>query len=402
MRAVRILLLSLAGVATVATLVWALLPQPLAVDLVAAKRGPLEISISAEGTTRIRETFTITAPVTGNTLRSPVEVGDRVEQGGANVAVIQPAQPAFLDARDRRLAEISVTEAEAAVRLAEANLDRAEIELSHLESDVERFRNLADRGTLPATTLEDARQKVASARAARDAARYELELQQAILVRMQAQLTGPEPQQEGTSPSECCIEIAAPRTGIVLEVTDMNARLVQAGSPLLTIGDPTDLEIEVDLLSADAVGLRPGIPAFVERWGGAGLIEAEVRRVDPSGFTRVSALGIEEQRVRVLLDILTPPANREGLGDRYRVFVRIVVWSDEDVLQVPQSALFRSGGEWAVFLEDAGSAVLQQVGIGKMSDDWAEVISGIAEGDRVVAYPGSAVEEGVKLTARGI
>ena len=401
-RYIRLILGAIATLAVIGGLFWALLPQPVPVDLVKARIAPMEVTVTAEGMTRIREPWQVTAPVTGNTTRSPVETGDHVTAGETIVAVIQPAEPAFLDARARRLAEAAVTEAEAAVKLAEAQLERADVELIHFEAELERNKTLAQRGTVSVTMLENSAQAAASARAARQAAQAELELTRATLDRARAQLMGPEAPEAGGAISECCIRLTAPVSGTVLDVADQNARLVQAGAPLLSIGDLDDLEIEVDLLSADTIGIAPGTRAHVERWGGEGMIEAEVRRIDPSAFTRISALGIEEQRVRLLLDITSPPENRAGLGDRYRVYVRIVVWSAQDVLQVPRAALFRQDGQWALFVAQDDRAAIRIVETGRMTADWVQIISGIADGESVVAYPGSRVDAGVRLTARTV
>lgn len=401
-RYIRLILGAIATLAVIGGLFWALLPQPVPVDLVKARIAPMEVTVTAEGMTRIREPWQVTAPVTGNTTRSPVETGDHVTAGETIVAVIQPAEPAFLDARARRLAEAAVTEAEAAVKLAEAQLERADVELIHFEAELERNKTLAQRGTVSVTMLENSAQAAASARAARQAALAELELTRATLDRARAQLMGPEAPEAGGAISECCIRLTAPVSGTVLDVADQNARLVQAGAPLLSIGDLDDLEIEVDLLSADTIGITPGTRAHVERWGGEGVIEAEVRRIDPSAFTRISALGIEEQRVRLLLDITSPPENRAGLGDRYRVYVRIVVWSAQDVLQVPRAALFRQDGQWALFVAQDDRAAIRIVETGRMTADWVQIISGIADGESVVAYPGSRVDAGVRLTARTV
>lgn len=380
-------------------LVWALRPAPVLVDLVAARYGPMQVTVSAEGITRVRDTWRVTAPVTGEARRSPVHIGDAVTVGDTVVAVIEPAEPPFLDARARRLAEAAVAEAEAAVRLAEANLFRTETELSHFEAELDRTRALTERGARPTAMLEDAEQAALSARAARDVARSELDMRRATLARMQAQLEGPAtPVADG--PATCCVEITAPRTGVVLDLADESARMVTAGEILLTIGDPTDLEIRVDLLSNDAIGVAPGTHARIERWGGDAVLEAEVRQIEPSAFTRVSALGIEEQRVPVVLDILTPALERGGLGDRYRVYVTLVTWQGTNVLQVPQSALFRAAGQWALFVEVGGRAVRRPVEVGQMSGDWAEIVSGLAEGERVIAYPGSSIEEGTRLEPR--
>lgn len=400
-----------AGVAALAAaLVWALLPDPVPVDLVAVAMAPMEVTVAAEGTTRVRDPWTVTAPLTGTTARSPVQVGDAVTAGESVVAVIRPAAPAFLDARARLQAESAVTEAQAAVRLAEVNLARAEDDAAYADSQLQRNRTLAARGIISQRLLEDSTQAAATATAAVTSARYELDLHRATLAGAEAQLQGPGDAgmngagmgSAGSEAEERRLRLTAPLDGTVLEIDDMDARLVQAGSPLLTIGNLADLEIETDLLSSDAVKVAVGAEAHVERWGGPGVIAARVRRIDPAGFTRVSALGIEEQRVKVLLDILSPPEVRKGLGDRFRVFVRIVIWSQPAVLQVPQSALFRDQGHWAVFRVQADTAVLTAVEIGQQRDDVAQVLSGLSAGDQVVAYPGSGVVDGASIRERSM
>ncbi|MDP1667777.1 efflux RND transporter periplasmic adaptor subunit [Phaeovulum sp.] len=382
-----------------AAFAWAMRPVPLDVDLVTVARAPMAVTVSAEGMTRVREPWTVSAPLTGTVARSPLQVGDAVVAGQTVVAEIEPAAPALLDARARGQAEAAVTEAEAALRLSEVNLERAKADLDYADGQLARTRELAARGIVAQSALEASQQLQATRAAARDAAEFELALQRATLARAQALLVGPEAAL-GKGTEQCCVQIFAPHSGRVLSIVDESARLVQAGSPLLTIGDLTDLEIEVDLLSADAVRVPAGALAEVERWGGPGILAAEVRRIDPAAFTRVSALGIEEQRVRLRLAFLDPPETRVGLGDRYRVYVRIVVWSDPDVLQVPVSALFRQGEAWATFRELGGRAVLTEVQLGQMTGLVAEVKAGLAPGDRVVAYPGNRVSAGSELVAR--
>lgn len=398
-RSSRTVLVALLCALVFGGLVWALLPAPVLVDLVPVRRAQMQVTVSAEGITRVRDTWLVTAPVTGEARRSPVHVGDAVTAGETIVAAIEPAEPPFLDARARRLAEAAVVEAEAAVRLAEAGLARAETELAHVEAELGRARALTERGTLAQAMLEDVEQAARSARAARDVAQSDLDMRQATLARMEAQLEGPETR--GTdAPAACCVEIAAPRTGVVLDLVDESARLVTAGETLLTIGDPRDLEVYVDLLSNDAIGVVPGTRARIERWGGDTVLDAEVRQIEPSAFTRVSALGIEEQRVPVVLDFLSPATARAGLGDRYRVYVTLVTWEGENVLRVPVSALFRSGGAWALFVEESGRAAQRFVEIGHMSGDWAEIVAGITEGARVIAYPASSIENGTRIEPR--
>lgn len=382
--------------------VWAFRPDPLRVDLVTVRAGPMQVTVAAEGITRVREPYLVTAPTTGNTTRSPVQVGDPVVAGETVVAVIQPAEPAFLDARARAQAQAAVAEAAAAVRLSQINLAHAEADLTYAESQLQRNRELAARGVIPQRMLEDSQQLVDTRRAALEATRSEQEMREATLIRAEAQLVGPEGQVVAGQPGACCAEIRAPHSGTVLAVENPSARLVQAGEPLLTIGDLADLEVEVDLLSADAVGLQPGARALVERWGGETVLDAALRRIDPRGFTRVSALGIEEQRVRVLLDFTGPPEARDGLGDAFRVFVRIVTWETDDALQVPVSALFRQDGDWAVFVVEDGIARTVPIGLGRRTQTEAQIVAGLTAGQQVVAFPGDRVSDGTRVAPREV
>lgn len=385
----------------VAVIVWALWPAPVAVDMGIVTQGPMQVTLLAEGVTRVRDPYTITAPISGATTRAPVQTGDRVEQGKTVVAVIQPADPALMDARTRAQAQAAVAEAQAAVQLAQTNVARASSSLEHAQSQLERGRGLARAGTIPQRMLEDLEQAVRTAEQVLTSAQAEHDLSEAALMRARAQLLEPGPSllQNGQA-GECCVQIIAPLTGTVLNVPDRNARQVAAGTPLLSIGDLADLEIETDLLSSDAVRIRPGALASVERWGGDDVLRARVRRVEPAGFTRVSALGIEEQRVRVQLDLLTPPDARQGLGDQFRVMVRIVVWDADNVVQLPQSALFRHDGNWAVFRNSNGHAELVTVTLGRRNDHTAEVLGGVVPDDQVVVFPASGLEDGARITPR--
>lgn len=390
------------GLALAGALVWALWPEPAAVDVGEVTRGPLQVSVLAEGITRVREPYAITAPITGAVTRSPVAVGDTVTRGETVVAIIRPADPALMDARTRAQAEAAVDEAEAAVRLAETRMARAEADLADAATQLDRGRALADRGTISQRMLEDMEAAHRAARQGLTGARQELDLQHATLARARAQLMEPIIELNDNGEANAGrIRMHAPVTGTVLEVADESARLVQAGSPLLSIGDVSDLEIELDLLSADAVRVPRDARAVIERWGGEGTLDARVRRVEPAAFTRVSALGIEEQRVRLRLDLLTPAEDRSGLGDRFRVFVRLVLWEGDDVLQLPQAALFRSEGGWAVFRIDEGSARLTPVQIGRQAEGQAELLGGLDAGARVVLFPPAALGDGDRVVPRG-
>lgn len=396
----RRLVSALAGlVAMAAALAWAFWPVPVPVDLATIARGPMEVAVSAEGVTHIRNVYEVTAPMAGRVSRLPVEVGDPVTAGQTVVASIRPLEPVFLDARARAQAEAAVDEAEAGLDLARAKLAQARTDQSHAESEYARARALASRGTIPQQMLEDADTARMTAAAAVDAAQSAVDLQQATLTRMRAQLVGPD-STSGPPADTCCLDIRAPATGTVLSLVNSSARPVQPGEPLMTIGSLDDLEVVVDLLSSDAVKVQPGALAQIERWGGPQPIVAKVRQIEPAAFTKVSALGIEEQRVRLRLDILTPIAERKGLGENYRVFAKIVIWSGTDVLQVPIGALFRSGDRWAVFRAVADRAVLTPVEIGNQNDMSAEVLSGLAAGDRVVAFPSARISGGTRIAAQ--
>lgn len=393
--------IGLAGVAVAAALAWALWPQPVRVDLAPITRGPMQGVVEAQGVTRVRDPYAITAPFTGIAVRSPVAIGDAVVAGETVVAVLQPANPTPLDARSRSQAEAAVTEAQAAVGLAESNLGQAETALTHAEHEVQRSRALADKGNIPQNMLEDAEAARLLAEQAVAAARAQLDLNRASLARAQALLIAPDlAGGPGDDPDACCVRLLAPQTGLVLSLAEQSARPVQAGTPLLSIGNLDDLEIELDLLSSDAVRVPPAARAIIDRWGGEGPLEARLRRIEPAAFTRVSALGIEEQRVRLRLDLLSPPDQRPGLGDGFRVQVRLILWEAENLLQVPQAALFRQGADWAVFVEAEGVARLKPVRIGRQTADQAEVLDGLAEGDRVVLYPDSALAEGTRIMPR--
>ena len=399
----RIAFAGVTGAGLVAGLVWALWPQPQPVDLAQVTRGPLQVEILAEGATRVRDPYAITAPITGYAHRAPVAEGDAVIQGETVVAFISPPDPALMDSRSRAQAEAAVTEAQAAVEFAETSLRQAESGLAHAVQQLERGQALADRGTIPVRMLEDLQATHDSAEQAAHAARAQLDLSRATLVRAQAQLLGPtglyDPERD---PTECCLRIVAPRSGVVLSLIDRNARLVQAGSPLLTIGDLDEMEIVIDLLSSDAVRVPEAARALIEGWGGEAVLEARLRRVEPAAFTRVSALGIEEQRVRLRFDLLSPRAERSGLGEGFRVRARVILWHGESVLQVPRAALFREAGDWAVFVNEAGRAQRRVVGIGRQSADMAEVIDGLEEGAEVVLFPPSSLGEGAAITDRAV
>ncbi len=382
-----------------------LAPKPEPADFAAVERGRLRVTLDEEGETRVRDRYVVSAPLAGRVLRIELEPGDPVAAGETVLATFQPNDPVLLDARSRAEAEARVKAADAALGRARADLERARAELRKAEADLERFARLAAEEIVSEEQLEaaelahDTRQKAVRAAefAARTAA-YDLEVERARLV---------EPGDDGGARAP--IAIRSPTGGVVLKRLRESETVVPAGEPLLEVGDPGDLEIVSDLLSTDAVKVRPGQKVLIEQWGGDGPLHGVVRRVEPSGFMKISALGVEEQRVNVVIDFEDPRQAREALGDGYRVEVRIVTWEADDVLTIPTSSLFRHGGEgrpgeegWAVFAVENGRAALRQVEIGRRNGLAAQVLGGLEEGQRVIVHPSDAIADGVRVDERGI
>ncbi len=376
-------------------------PEQVPVDIHALATGPLEVTVNADGMTRIKDVYDVSAPVSGRVLRSPVAIGEQVVAGETVVARIEPGEPAFLDERARAQAEATVAQAQAALALAEANVRAAEADLNNAQKSFDRVLTLHDRNAASDAQLEQAEVALDVAAAQFDSALATRKMRESEVAAAEAVLIEPDGREDvPADATDCCITLLAPVSGQVLSVENESARPVAAGTPLLTIGPKTDLEITVDLLSTDAVRIAPGARAYVERWGGEGALGAKVREIEPAAFTKISALGIEEQRVKVLLDFTTPEADRPALGHNYRVYLRIVEWSGEDVLGVPISALFREDGDWAVFTVSEGTAALTTVEIGRRNTDLAEVLGGLASGDRVITHPSDRVAEGVLVVDR--
>lgn len=384
-----------AGLALVALLLWLVLrEEPLAVETAAVTAGPFAATIAEDGRTRVRDRHTISAPVAGRVLRPSLRPGDAVAAGDV-VAEMLPADPALLDPRARREAEQRVAVAEALVAEAIARRERADAEAAQAAAEAERARTLAARGVVAEQQAE--RAALAALTAARDARAAALRLDAARHEAEQARIALWRAAEADGAARER-IAIRAPVAGRVLRVQQENEAVVPAGTPLMDIGDPAELEIVVDLLTTDAVALPPGAEASIEGWGGPRPLAARLRLVEPGGFTRVSALGVEEQRVRVVLDLLSPPAERPTLGDGFRVTARIVTDRRERALLVPVHALFRRGGDWAVFVVAEGRAAERRVVIGARNERVAVVERGLSEGERVVLFPPGALAEGRLVT----
>lgn len=389
--------LALLGVAVFFT--WLFSAAPTGVDTAAVDAGPIEVTIDEEGVARIREVYQVSAPVAGLVRRSPVEVGDPVVQGVTTVARITRSAPAFLDSRAQKTAEAQVRAAEAALTYAEASVERAEAELQFAREDLKRAEALVVRKTVSQRSRDQAALLVKTQAAALENAKAEVEVRRQELDQAKATLLQPDAAPDVSDP-DCCVSVTAPVDGRVLKVMVESAQVVAIGTPLLEIGDPEELEISVDLLSTDAVKVKEGDRAYVERWGGEPALSATVRRIEPAGFEDVSALGIEEQRVQVLLDLDGDPEAYARLGHDYRVFVRVVSWREEEALRAPLSALFRQGKDWAVFVDADGEARLRKVEVGRRNAVHAQILGGVKAGERVILHPSDAIEDGAPVVER--
>lgn len=390
----RRIVLWLAALLIVGLTVWAFLPQPVEVELATVGPQTIEVSVEEEGAARIREVFTVSATITGKLQRTQLHAGDEVVAGKSVVALIGPVAPALLDARDRAVAEATVAASQAAVDLAQAQLAQSEAALEFKTTEATRARALFDRSAVSQRVLDAAILDQKTAQAVLDSARANLVVRQRELDSAQA-ILGVSDNGGGDS---CCVELIAPVSGRVLRVLTEDAQVVQAGMPILEIGDPGDLEIAVELLSRDAVRVTEGAVAQITGWGGA-PIAARVIRVEPSAVTRVSALGIEEQRVEVILHLEGDPSSWNALGHGFRVIARLVIWRSEGVLAIPSGALFRDGSDWATYVLRDGRARIQTISLGERDEAYAQVLDGLTPGDRVILHPNDQVTDGTRVEA---
>lgn len=378
---------------------YALWPRPVPVDLHVLKRGPLTVSIDEEGETRIEDIYEVSTPVTGRLLRVDKEAGDEVKAKVDVIAQLQPIDPEFLDQRTEAEMRASVQAAKAARDLAEANISKARAELEFAKADLARAEELAGRETVSKRQLDQAKLAFDTKKAELATAEATLEMRTHELERAQSQLISPAElvnQRDACS----CIPIYAPVDGKVLRVLKKSEGVLQAGTTIAEVGDPRNLEIVVDLLSADAVKVSPGLKVVIDDWGGDKPLNGVVRRVEPFGFTKVSALGIEEQRVNVVIDLTDPPEAYAKLAHGFRVEVSIILWQGSDVLTLPLTALFREDGDWAVFAVEDGRAMIRKVEVGHANGLSVEITGGLKQGDTVVLHPGNNVEDGVAVTSR--
>lgn len=381
------------GVGVLAGLGYALRPKPIEVEIVAARRETLVVTVDEDGKARVKDRFVVSAPLTGNLARIELHVGDEVTSGTV-LARLVPIPSPLLDQRSRSQAEAQVAVATAANHQARAQIERAQAAVDLSTNEAERTRTLFANGSVTRAALDRAelderarKAELASAQFAERVATHQLREARAALGRY-----------SGDKPSETWV-VTSPIEGRVLSILQKSEGVVQVGAPLLELGDPKALEVVADILTRDAVAVNPSARAEVVDWGGAPL-DARVRLVEPSGFTRMSALGVEEQRVNVVLDLTSPYSAWSKLGDGYRTTVRIETVRAENALVIPQSALFRNNAAWATYVVRQGQVTLQLVEVGNRDKVSAEITHGLEEGDQVVVHPSANVVPGVQVVAR--
>jgi HlyD family secretion protein len=376
-------------------IVLAFRPQAVTVDAGESSSGPMQVTVRDEGRTRVRNEYVVSAPVGGRLLRFPYKPGAYVE-AGQTIARIVPSDPAFLDVRARGEAQAAVRAAQAGLSVALAELERAEAQFQFARREEARIESLRERGLTSEESLDQARLSLRVAESALAAAQDSVGMREAELEAARARARQPGSGETDAEP----VPLLAPVSGRVLRVAQESEAVIGPGSEVAVLGDPRDLEVVVEMLSTDAVQVKAGAEVIIEDSGLGEPLAGRVRLVEPYGFLKISALGVEEQRVNVIVDFTGPPAEWAAFGHGYRVEAAIVTWRAENVTQVPVAALFRRDGQWAVFRIAGGRAVLTPVEVGRNNGRSAEVISGIAPGEAVILYPGEEIEDGARVEPR--
>jgi HlyD family secretion protein len=384
----------LVAVAVVAGLIYGYWPQARPVEVAKVHYGPLRVTIEEEGETRVIDRYLVSAPVPGYAQRIQLKVG-AVVGAGQTLVQIEPLRATVLDPRERASAQARVSSAQAALRSAEQRAQAATSEAEQAQRNYDRTRNLAAEHFVSKQAEDEARTALQTALANRRSAEFGVQVARFDLQAARTTLSYSGATQTGRPAEQ--VTIKAPVAGSVLKVYHESEGPVTSGAPLIEIGNPRSLEVVVDVLSDDAVRIKPGSRVILERWGDAQGLEGRVRLIEPVGFTKISALGVEEQRVNVIADITSAPARWERLGHGYRVEASFVLWEADRVLQVPASALFRVGEDWAVFVVNNGKAHRQIVRVGQRSGLSAQIVSGLSDGETVIAHPDDSIHEGVSI-----
>ena len=374
-------------------LTWGFWPQPVFVEAVEAKRAALTITIEEEGRTRVVDRYVISAPVDGVACRQNLDVGDEVKQGQVLLG-ITPLESQVLDPRSRAQTRAQVAAAVSALHAAEQKAKVAEAAAKLAVIEHNRLQPLVEKGVVSSDAFDKSATQVQTTAAAQrsadfqvEVARYELQAAKTLLEYTAASRGEPAER----------LPVVSPVTGRVLKVVRECEGPVRTGDMLLEVGDPTILEVEVDVLSADAVKIKPGMNVLFDRWGGEAPLQGIVRIIEPVGFTKISALGVEEQRVLIISDITSPIEQWKRVGDGYRVEARFILWHEDDVLQVPASSLFRYHQGWAVFVVENNQAKRRLVKVGQRNGLVAQILEGISEGESVVNHPSDDVEDGRRV-----
>lgn len=376
-------------------LVYGFLPKTRDVDLVSVTRGPLQITIEEEGRTRLKDRFTISAPTAGYLRRITAKVGDAVNKGQI-VAALEPLQSQALDPRTRATAEAAVTSADAALKAAIEREKVTKADVAYLEQRQARLKALYDKGSISKDQFDQINSEAQKARAFQLSAAAEVSVAHSELERAKIVLRN----FSSVKGNGNIVAVTSPVNGAVFRIYHESEGAVNMGEPLMDIGDPGNIEVLVEVLSSDAVKIKKGTAVLFKRWGNDEPLNGTVRLIEPAGFTKISSLGVEEQRVLVLADITSPRNQWNVLGDGFRMEAHFVIWEGENILQIPASALFRSGQDWAVFVAENGRARKRLLTIGQRNGLAAQVISGLKEKEKVIAYPDDTISEGTKITPR--
>jgi HlyD family secretion protein len=381
----------------VAGLVLGFMQRAVPIDIAAVTRAPLTVTVEEEGKTQVRERYQVAAPVAGYLRRIGLKAGDAVAVGQV-LAVIEPARASALDPRTRAQAQAQASAAQAALAVAQQNARAAKAAAELAQQERSRAESLRQSNFLSAQALDTARSAETRARAVQRAADNSVKVARFDLDMARAAIASTARLQSGAATEQ--FQVRAPVASRVLKLLHESEGPVSAGQPLLEIGDPASLEVEVEVLSSYAVKIAPGSKVILDRWGGDQPLQGTVRVVEPSGFTKVSALGVEEQRVRVIVDFSSPREAWQRLGDGYRVDARFILWEGKDVLQLPTSALFRHGAGWAAFVVEGGRARLTPVETGQRAGLATQVLSGLTAGTQVVSHPDDTLSDGVRVKSR--
>ena len=394
MRTRRWFIIAIIAAAVGLAILYGFMPRPVPVETAKVSRGSLQVTIEEEGKTRVRDRFVVSAPVAGYMHRVELDVGDAVRKD-QTIVELEPLRSAILDPRSREAAETSVRSAEASLRAAEERARASAANEEYARKNRDRIQKLFGAGYVSKDELEQADSEAKKAEANRLSAEAEAKGARSELDRARTALKYSAA--EGTGNRNRIVKIGTPVSGRVLKLHRESEGVVDSGDPIIDVGDPSRLEIKVEVLSEDAVKIKPETTVLFERWGGDQALLGKVRAVEPAAFTKISSLGVEEQRVLVIADITSLPESWQKLGDGYRVEARFIIWKGENILQVPVSALFRKGESWVVFVMKNGRALLRQVEVGQRTGFAAEIISGLSEGEEVIIHPGDSISEGTRV-----